>query len=77
MVLADYRTVRIRAFISQIRDFEHPLRTIDEEHRNELQKAFMDENIGYQESAGMMSVTIQGADRATGVAFEDMFKSDS
>ena len=53
-----YNFVTVTANISQIRDFEHPLRPIDEAHCNELKNIFMDPEIGFQTASGLMSITI-------------------
>ena len=56
--MKDYKLTTVRAKISQIREFEHPLRPIDETHSNDLRNKFLDLNVGYQESAGLMSATL-------------------
>ena len=60
--LPDYKTITIRAQINQIRDFDHPLRPIDEAHQEDLYTTFTDSSVGYQETAGIMSVTVTKED---------------
>ena len=56
---SEYVHVIVRAKISQISDFEHPLRTIDENHKNALRGKFLDPAIGFQpKTSGLMTTTI-------------------
>lgn len=53
----DYLFVTLRAKISQVRDFEHPLRPIDEKHEEDLRQDFLNPEKGYDTSYGYMSVS--------------------
>ena len=55
----DYVHVIVRAKITQISDFEHPLRTVDETHKNALRGKFLDPTIGFHpKTSGLMTTTI-------------------
>ena len=63
----EYETVTVQATIDQIQDFNHPLRPVDVNHVTELEKMFSDEEVGYDQSAGTMSITILEQDLTDGI----------
>lgn len=54
----DYDVISVRAKITQVTDFDHPLRPIDEAHVADLYGTFMDPKYGFEENAGTMSTTV-------------------
>ena len=62
MDMTQYATFRMRIKISQIRDFNTPLRDRNERHVQELVDTFTDERIGYQPNEGTMTVTVLDQD---------------
>ena len=58
----DYKFLLVRGYITQVRDFPHPLRPVDAAHKDMVKKRFMDKQDGYDESVGMMSVTVRKED---------------
>ena len=71
----DYNIITVTANISQIRDFSHPLRPVDENHANMLKNKFLDPAVGYQQAAGLMSITVLQDDLKEGQLSTVMLES--
>ncbi len=67
-----YLSVRMRLKVSQIRDFETPLRRKNPTHVQALQNSFTNPAIGYDTTKGVLSVTALESDEAVGTRITDI-----